>query len=464
MAVEFLCSVHGTLIYFDVANNCLAHGGGRGLPHNAALMTEDGESWLVCRTEQGWQRLDGLNAAGHIGLAAPIAAPFRLHGHKQPGDLLSFEANGVWLCAESDGTVTFARQSVGPWETFFPMSEADHDFLLEIGGQSWIASGGGLVRNVGDVIHGIRFETDFGARIGLLRIPVRDLLASRHRRFKDGWSVVFDNWRVEYLTPFKPLIYTIAYGKDEIFETLGLLLQSLHEFGHYGGDILIFSDRTLEQLQPIIPPALAARARVATAPVRDVTDMMAIKYRICDMPELSGYRPLLYLDADVICNAPLDRLLGELSRASRVSVPLEMDLKGNHNYYGGVLFNLDPTAPIRNERGFSAGLMGIPCTEVARQSFPVILESLYGLTRQQKDRSVMASIFQDQGVANYVMHKTDAADFDIMTRHVTTPVGFDRPLTEIPRLGLAHFCGGIGDAGRKLPSMRAYLALLRNTS
>ncbi len=192
--------------------------------------------------------------------------------------------------------------------------------------------------------------------------------------------------------------------------------------------------------------------------------MMAIKYRICDMPELAAYRPLLYLDTDVICNAPTDPLLVELSRANRVCVPLEMDLRGSHNYYGGVLFNIDPTAPARHERGFSVGLMGIPCTEVARQAFPTILESMYGLARQQKDRSAMGGIFQDQGIANYVMHKTDAADFDIMTRRVATPVEFKRPLTEIPRLGFAHFCGGIGDAGMKLPSMRAYLALLRTRS
>ena len=62
------------------------------------------------------------------------------------------------------------------------------------------------------------------------------------------------------------------------------------------------------------------------------------------------------------------------------------------------------------------------------------------------------------------MHKTDAADFAIMTPRVVTPVDSQRPLTEIPRLGFAHFCGGVGEAGMKLPAMRAYLALLREAA
>ena len=89
---------------------------------------------------------------------------------------------------------------------------------------------------------------------------------------------------------------------------------------------------------------------------------------------------------------------------------------------------------------------------------------MYGLAQQLVDRKGMGPLLHDQGVANYVLHKTGLVDFEIMTNHVTTPVNCGRPLSEIPRLGFAHFCGGVGDADRKLPSMRAYLALLRGGS
>ena len=462
MTVAFLYSVHGTTLVYDEIGDRLVQARGPVVPRNAGLMTEDGVVRLVYRSGSEWRPLGGLTTQGHIGRAADGAAPLRLRQHRHGNALVALEGNGVWLCAEGDGSVTLARQAAGAWESFYPITEAEAAFLDDIGGRNWIASGGGLVAHLGDPIHGIEIAPDFHARIGMLFVPIQDLLDARHRRFQGGWSIVYDNWRVEYLSPFRPLIYMIAYGNQDIFDTMALLLESLWEFGRYTGELLVFSDRNLEQLQPYIPPSMAARVRVATAPVRDVTDMMAIKYRICDMPELTAFRPLLYLDTDAICNAPLDPLLGALARGQRVSVPLEMDLRGDHNYYGAPLFNADPTATIRNDRGFSAGLMGIPSTDVARQTFPTIVDSMYGLSRQQKDRKALGAIFLDQGIANYVMHKTDAADFEIMTRHVVTPVDFQRPLADIERRGFAHFCGGIGDAALKLPAMRAYLTLLRS--
>lgn len=457
MAVEYLCCVHGTLITYDASSNRLRHATGPGVARNAGLMTDDGISSLVCRVGTEWRRLDGLNGLGQIGLAGSGTAPLRFQSRRQPDDLMSLAANGVWLCAEADGAVTLSRQVAGPWETFCPISEPACDFLNEVGGGSWIAGSG-------DIVDGIGIEPDFRVRVGHLNLPFRTLLDARHRRNGKEWTVVYNNWMIERFIPFRPLIYMIAYGKDEIFETMGLALRSLHEFGGYAGDVLIFSDRNPQQLAAYLPPELSPRTRVAAAPVADVTDMMAIKFRICDMPELAAYRPFLYLDADIICNAPIGGLLVELARAHRIAVTLELDLLGDHNYYGAILFNSDTTAARRHERGFSAGLMGIPSVDVARATFPAILESMYGLARQQTDRAAMSWIFHDQGVANYVLHKTGLVDFEIMTPRVTTPVDFNRPLSEIPRLGFAHFCGGVGNAAMKLPSMRAYMDLLRGKS
>jgi hypothetical protein len=92
-----------------------------------------------------------------------------------------------------------------------------------------------------------------------------------------------------------------------------------------------------------------------------------------------------------------------------------------------------------------------------RWQCPRILKSMYGLARQQTDRAAMSRIFLERGEVNHVLHKTGLVDFDI----VTTPVGFSRPLRASPRLGFARFCRGVGDAAMKLPSMRAYMDLLR---
>ena len=456
MAVEFLCSIHGTLIYFDETSHRLRHASGPGVPANAGLMTEDGVGRLVRRVGTEWRPLNGQNATGHIGDIGPNAAPLTFRIARLPNDLVGLEGNGVWLCADLDGAVALNRQTQGPWESFHPLGMNDREFLDDIGGQGWIASNGAVIPARG----GIGIGRDFSAHVGPIHLPLRDLLAARRLRHPGGWSLVYEDWKVEHFTPFRPLIYMIAYGKPEIFETLALALRSLADFGQYDGDILIFSDRPPENVRPFVPAGMAARVAVAHAPAMDMTDMMAIKYRICDMPDLARYRPLLYLDTDVICNRPVGALLLELVRGTRVSVPLEMDLLGSHNYYGRILFDRDPAAAPRHERGFSAGLIGIPNIEIARQTFPAIRDAIYGLARQQKNRAAMGPIFHDQGVANYVMHKMDAAEFDILTRRVLTPVDNQVALTDLPRLGFAHFCGGVGDAGKKLPSMQAYVAML----
>ncbi len=457
MAVEFLCTVHGTLIYFDEANRCLRHATGGGVPANAGLMIEDGVGRLVYRSSNDWMPLNGQNHAGHVGDTGPHAAPLRFQVRRLPDGLVALSGNGVWLAADLEGVVSLNRQTQGPWEAFLPLDSADRTFLEDVASQGWITSGGDVV----PARAGLGLQRDFIANIGTLRLKLTDLLAGRRWRHRRGWSVIYDKWKVEHFTPFRPLVYLIAMGKPEIFETLALALQSLWEFGQYDGEVLIFTDRPAAQVQPFIPTDLAPRVAIAHAPAQDVTDMMAIKYRICDMPDLARHRPLLYLDCDVICDRPIRELLLELARASRISVPLELPLLGGQGYYGDVLFQNDPAAMARNERGFSAGIIGIPDIEAAQQTFPVIRDAIYGFSSHLEDRSHIGQIFHDQGVANYVMHKMDAADFSILTPRVMTPTDFNQPVHEISRRGFAHFCGGVGDANKKLPAMRAYYEFLR---
>jgi len=456
MTVEFLCTVHGTLIYFDETARRLRHGAGGGVPANAGLLIEDGIGHIVRRSGSEWVPLNGLNGGGHVGDIGPHAPPLTFQVARLPGGLVGLSANGLWLAADLDSVVTLNRQTRGPWEAFFPLNDADWTFLDEISSQGWIASGGELVP-----AGGLGLQRDFIVTFGALRLPLSVLLAARQRRHRDGWSVIYDGWKVEHFTPFRPLIYLVACGRPEIFDTLALTLRSLWEFGQYDGDVLIFSDRPAGQLQAFIPPEMATRVAVAHAQATDVTDIVTIRFRICDMPELARFRPLLYIDTDVICDRPVRDLLLELARGTRISVPLELPLLGGQGYYGDILFQNDPSAIPRHERGFSTGLMGIPNIEVARRTFPIIRDCIYGYAGSLEKRSDIGNIFYDQGVANYVMHKTDAADFGVLTPRVRTPVDFNRPANEMQPLGFAHFCGGVGDAGRKLPAMRAYLDFLR---
>jgi hypothetical protein len=205
MTIDFLCTALGSLVYFDAAANRLRHAPAP--PRNAALITEDGRSWLACRDGDVWQRLDRLSAGGHVGLAGDDAAPLLLTTRYLADGLLAPEANGLSLSAEPDGGVSLSRPIQGPRESFAPVSEADLDFLDDIRGRSWVNTSGKTIKD------GIRLAPSFRAQIGDLTVPLRALLAARHRRHPDGFSVLFDGWKVETLTAFRPLVYFAAYGK-----------------------------------------------------------------------------------------------------------------------------------------------------------------------------------------------------------------------------------------------------------
>jgi hypothetical protein len=202
MAVEFLCTVHGTLIYFDTTSRSLRHAASNGVPANAGLMIEDGIGRLVYRSGDEWMPLNGQNHAGHVGDTGPRGAPLTFQVARLADGLVALSGNGVWLAADPDGAVALNRQTQGPWEAFLPLNSADRTFLEEVASQGWIASGGDVVPARG----GLGLQRDFIANFGTLRLKLTELLAGRRWRHRDGWSVIYDRWKVEHFTPYRPLI------------------------------------------------------------------------------------------------------------------------------------------------------------------------------------------------------------------------------------------------------------------
>lgn len=455
LPTSYLLTVHGSTVWFDEKSNTVRHSLGQTAPRNLTLENRAGHDVLVARTAAGTTTIDGLRPDGRLG-RSPGGAPLTLQRQHSPDGLISLEANGVFLCAEADGTLSLTREQLGAWEVFAGIDDADLDWFDTVTGHAWLSASSDAVLPG----RSIRPVTNFGVQLGQITVRLMDFLAARQtdkdvRRF----TLHYDAWKVEQLSLWRPLIYMIAFGADDIFECLGLSLQSLRQFGGYEGEILLFTDRMPEQLSRFVPPGMEKQIKLATSPARDILDCTATKFRICDIPELAQYKPLLYLDTDVICDRPVEGLLRDIHRSSRICVALEHDLLGTHNFYGGNLFAADRTARPRNERGASSGLLGIPDMETARRSFPAILSSLYAIARTAGTRH--PSDWYDQPVVNYVLNKTDAADFSVMTPRVVTPVDLTAPLSTMPRLGFAHFCGGVGNTAAKLPAMRAYLDLLR---
>ncbi|MBS0640917.1 MAG: hypothetical protein U1E70_23580 [Acetobacteraceae bacterium] len=453
-----LLTVHGSTVWFDESTNTLRHSAGPTVPRNLTLESRGGHAVLAAKTASaGTITLDGLRPDGRLG-RSPGGAPLALHRRNLPEGLISLEANGMFLCAEADGSVSLTRDQQGPWEVFATLEDADLDWLGHLASRAWFSASNDAVLPE----QSIRLAEGFGVQLGQIVVRLTDVLASRPATGDANQvTLQYDGWKVEQLTVWRPLVYMIAFGKQEIFDCLTLALQALRQFGRYEGEVLLFTDRLPEQLARVVPPGMEKQIKLATSPARDILDYTATKFRVCDIAEMARYRPLLYLDVDVICDRPIEGLLRRIHRANRLCVALEHDLLGNHNFYGANLFASDPTARPRHERGFTSGIIGIPHIGVARQTFPSVLNTLYGIARAMGTRQ--PSDWYDQPTFNYVLNKLDAANVEVLTPHVVTPVDLTVPVNNIPRLGFAHFCGGVGNTVVKLPAMRGYLDLLRQT-
>ncbi|HVZ08802.1 hypothetical protein [Rhodopila sp.] len=449
---SFLLTVHGSAVWFDEQTNTLRHGPVEATPRTLRIENRFGRDALIAATPSGPAAIDGLRPDGRLG-RSPGGAPLTLRRHQLQDGLFALEANGIFLCAEADGTLSLTRSQQGAWEVFAPVDETDLDWLAELVRRAWLSASHDTVLPAGS----IRPTTGFTVQVGQITIGLAEVLAARPAATaRHDITLHYDGWKVERLSPWRPLVYLTAFGADDVFERLSLALQSLRQFGRYDGEILLFTDRMPEQLGGAVPPGMERQITLATAPARDSLDHAAAKYRIHDIPALAAHRPLLYLAPDVLCDQPIGGLLRAIHRADRLCLALEDDLLGTHNLYGANLFAADQTARPRNERGATAGLIGIPDIHLARRSFPVVLSCLYALARGTGTRQPLE--WYDQPVLNYVLHKTDAAAFDVLTPRVVPQVDPAVSPSGTRRLGFAHFGG---DAGDRLAAMRGYLAWLR---
>ncbi len=315
----FLLTSHGSMVWFDESTNLLRHGPVGGALRNLTAQTRRSETTLVCATQPQSFTVSGLDPRGRMG-RVPAGPPLTFRRHPLGGGLWALEANGLFLCAEADSTMSLSRMESGEWEAFFALDDTDLDWLTHVMSHTWLsASRDAVVPR--QLVHPVR---NFGMQIGDLAIRIDDFLAANPGdQTAESFCFHYDGWKVEQLRIYKPLIYFIAFGKDEIFTSLALTLRSLHEFGHYDGDILLFTDRAPDRLVGIVPPEMQKQVKLSAAPATDIMDYTSIKFRICDLKEAEAYQPLLYLDIDVICDRPIEPMLREIHAASRICVPLE---------------------------------------------------------------------------------------------------------------------------------------------
>jgi hypothetical protein len=119
-----LFTTHGTVLYIDPTSGDLRHGPIEGSPANARFVL-DGQHGQIMHDDAGLSRpvgclerrcqtIDGARD-GDGPVTAAVLEPVPLYQR-----WIGLRAEGVFLCAEPDGSVTLSREVCSAWESFLP--------------------------------------------------------------------------------------------------------------------------------------------------------------------------------------------------------------------------------------------------------------------------------------------------------------------------------------------------------
>ena len=307
--------------------------------------------------------------------------------------------------------------------------------------------------------------------IGAYQTSLQAVIASRpdsSERMPLEFCLTYDTWKILPLKLYRPLVYYAAFGDDDIFGCLRAAIESLLEFGKWTHDIGVLTRlEDVERVNAAVADlGLGNRLHIVIVPGIDILDWCHACYRIDTAEIFATHQPILYLDIDVICDAPLDGFCLQLIHSRMIEVLPEGqlgngDLDTDGNWFGSHLMAADGLSFDPSEAGFSAGILGFANKTVAQQAFSAILRSSYYHAEQTGTRRRTKG--HDQPFAGYVMKKLGVASTALLPA-VASLHRVDPATTPLPvparASGLAHFNGIVGHAASKRYAMEHYLAIL----
>lgn len=338
-------------------------------------------------------------------------------------------------------------------------------WLSDLQGSLWLTHApAGLVR--------IRPMGDGRWAVGDLTVSEAELLAARPPGTAGPvrlFHLVHEGWRVASFRRFRPLAYFAAFESPDIFECLRLAVTSLVEQGGWQWEVLVMTAAgTTGHVRALLEPCgLGERLHVAAvAPARDRLDWYLARYRLDAHPVQALGQPLLYLDADIVCDRPLEPLLMALAGSPAIHACAdwtldEGTLESAGHWFGWRLMVEDGMPVDFKAPGFSAGALGFANAAAAEVPFSLVLWSCYAdAARPDGGRRLAGG---DQPFANYVFRKLGCHALDTMTRFLTLH-RFDGADGLFPdpaaARGMVHFLGS--PAAGKARAMRAYVEALRS--
>ena len=352
------------------------------------------------------------------------------------------------------------RSSAGLWESFLFLTEDDFATIKHIFRNDWVrASSKQVVRAAS-----IRFREGFILAIGDLELDLRynlPLLPHNQAPAREdletmSFNVLIDGWKVERIHLYRPFIYFTAFGSPYALDQAYTAIASLIEFGGYDGHVHVITDQREDAFLQNVPALPPDRLTIQNLASQDWVGYVASKYSILDWAYAYNFQPLLFLDTDVVCDAPLEPLLATIVALDRMSAPLEEVSSLQTNPSVGASLIQRSGLDARFACGVNGGTVGIPNLQVSAEIMELtrtIITNHSEIFGRDHFRWV------DQEVLNYVSFCVGNFDSSALLRFIR--YGWENDEFDATRrLGLVHFWPPVKDRP-KLDRMRDYIATLR---
>lgn len=370
------------------------------------------------------------------------------------GGRCSIRVDGHHLLATADGRIKKVGQGDEHGSSFLVISDEEYNTLHALKSRRHLSISLDRVISEGEITVG----DDFKLRWAQKEVELSHFFSTAEM---DGNSISFcyDDWKIEILKPYRPLIYFAAFGSDSIFSCLKLSCQSLLEIGEYDGDICIVTDKTREEIGSILDAIPQNRLHILRVDAEDVLDYTHSRFKITELPNIQKFSPILYMDTDIICNDLVHKILKDLAKRRGIACAAELAFDLNDEFYGRGLFYEDQTVSVADNQGISSGFFGTSDISQIRTLCARILHSSYVLAAVKENRRHFT--YMDQPVFNYAVRKFGNFDLSLTDCVVSLVGNLTGPHEHIDRKGFLHFCGGVGNSWPKLSAMEIYLDYLR---